>query len=244
MPRSEPATWSDYFDEEAYGIEGWPPDIKPGPAIELKHIDPQINELYDEWRQVPVAVRREEDIAPYVDSLLAMAEYRRELPKGRMFSRVAQQMGTWRVAESQRMFIPEFQEGQDEIVFSKWVRAVMPSRDLAGVYDRLSDLDQMLDNANEDVSIDERSREQAIGFLRDNPDIAEPGIAVDDEDGSLGLTWKIKPRGTIAASFDKGVGVEFAAVIPNESGTRRQWINGYLDDQEMFAGIFRIVSPQ
>ena len=114
-------------------------------------------------------------------------------------------------------------------------------RDLTDVLDRLKELDRMLQDMHADTEINDKSREHVISFLDRNRDIPDPGVVVDDEDGSLGLSWNLNPRGSVAASFHDGQSVEFAIVIPNASGSRRQWLNGYIDDVDLFAGIFQLI---
>ncbi len=122
-----------------------------------------------------------------------------------------------------------------------WSEYTVRARDMTVVQDRLDKLDRMLQEGDVDCKINEKSRSQVLSFLKANPDIRNPGIVVDDENGSLALSWSLMPRGTFAADFHGGNSVEFAAVIPNASGSRRQWINGYVDDGDLFVGIFRLI---
>ena len=144
------------------------------------------------------------------------------------------------------------QHEESEDLFQKrkysvsWFKPVEPlptilKRDLTDVLDRLKELDRMLQDMHADTEINDKSRKHVISFLDRNRDIPDPGIVVDDEDGSLGLSWNLNPRGSVAASFHDGQSVEFAIVIPNASGSRRQWLNGYIDDVDLFAGIFQLI---
>lgn len=116
-------------------------------------------------------------------------------------------------------------------------------RDLRGVSEELEELRDALVENGEGLEIDAESRSQVFSFLRAHRTVPDPDIGVE-KDGTLGLSWLLKPHGMIYAIFMGEERVRFSVSILAPEEEDREWISGLVLSEDKFAAILECYRQQ